>query len=197
LGEPVSPEVDGSANTVVEFDSLAPPVSDENPYGLALINELTPITPEATSARDYNWDTQRSWKVVNPNKLNRHGTPVSYKLVRSAAFPALMDPSTPQYLRAPVIGHTLWVTRHDDDERWTCGKYPTESSADTGLTEWIKDDALLEDTDVVLWYVFGIHHIPRVEEWPIMPGRYGFVLAQAVWVLRPERVDRCRPHAEG
>ena len=25
------------------------------------------------------------------------------------------------------------------------------------------------NTDVVLWYVFGIHHITRPEEWPIMP----------------------------
>ena len=24
------------------------------------------------------------------------------------------------------------------------------------------------NTDVVLWYVFGIHHITRMEEWPIM-----------------------------
>ena len=34
--------------------------------------------------------------------------------------------------------------------------------------EWIKDDAPLENTDVVLWHVFGIHHITRMEEWPIM-----------------------------
>ncbi len=162
-------DVDGSANTVVEVDSVAPPVSDENPYGLALVTQSTPITSEASSARDYNWDTQRGWKVVNPDKLNRHGTPVAYKLVPGAAFPAIMDPSTPQYLRAPVIGHTLWVTRHDDDERWPCGKYPTQSTVDTGLTEWIKDDAPLENADVVLWYVFGLHHITRVEEWPIMP----------------------------
>ena len=27
-----------------------------------------------------------------------------------------MSTGAPQYLRAPVIGHTLWVTRHHDDE---------------------------------------------------------------------------------
>ena len=68
-------DVDGSANTVVEVDSVGTPVSDENPYGLAVVTASTPITSEASSARDYNWDTQRGWKVVNPDKLNRHGTP--------------------------------------------------------------------------------------------------------------------------
>ena len=28
----------------------------------------------------------------------------------------------------------------------------------------------VENTDVVLWYVFGIHHITRPEDWPIMPA---------------------------
>ena len=37
------------------------------------------------------------------------------------------------------------------------------------MTRWIADDEPLEDADVVLWYVFGIHHITRVEDWPIMP----------------------------
>ena len=38
------------------------------------------------------------------------------------------------------------------------------------MTRWIADDEPLENTDVVLWYVFGIHHITRVEDWPIMPA---------------------------
>jgi len=162
-------DIDGDTNTVMETDSAAPPVSQDNPYGLALVTRSTPIRSEAESARDYNWSTQRGWSVVNPNKVNKYGTNVGYKLVPGACFPAMMDPSTPQYLRAPVIGHNLWVTKYSADERWPAGAYPTQSAVDTGITEWIKDDASLENTDVVLWYVFGIHHITRMEEWPVMP----------------------------
>ena len=79
-----------------------------------------------------------------------------------------MDPTTAQHVRAPIMGHSLWVTRHHAEERWPCGDYPTQSMVDTGMSEWIKDDEPLEDTDVVLWYVFGIHHITRPEEWPVM-----------------------------
>ncbi|MBS1694021.1 MAG: primary-amine oxidase [Actinobacteria bacterium] len=161
-------DIDGHANTVMEVDSVAPPVSEENPYGLALVTRSTPIRSEAEAGRDYDWSTQRAWKVVNPNKVNKHGTNVSYKLAPGACFPAMMDPSTPQFLRAPVIGHTLWVTKNSADERWPAGAYPVQSAVDTGMSEWIKDDASLENADVVLWYVFGIHHITRVEEWPIM-----------------------------
>jgi primary-amine oxidase len=161
-------DVDGDENTVMEVDSVAPPVSEENPYGLALVTRSTPVRSEAEGGRDYDWSTQRAWKVVNPNKVNKHGTNVSYKLAPGACFPPMMDPSTPQYLRAPVIGHQLWVTRNSADERWPAGAYPVQSEVDKGMSEWIKDDASLENTDVVLWYVFGIHHITRVEEWPIM-----------------------------
>ena len=82
----------------------------------------------------------------------------------------MMDPDAPQYRRAPIIGHTLWVTRQHDDERWPCGAYPTQSEHDEGMSRWISDDEPLENTDVVLWYVFGIHHITRIEDWPIMPA---------------------------
>ena len=162
-------DIDGEENTVVEVDSVAAPITEANPYGLALSARTTTIESESQSARDYNWATQRAWKVINPNKVNRHGSNTAYKLVPGAAIPSLLDPSSPVYQRAPVIDHTLWVTAYDDDERWPAGDYPTQSSEDTGLTRWITEDAPLVDADVVLWYVFGIHHITRVEDWPIMP----------------------------
>jgi primary-amine oxidase len=163
-------DVDGDENTVMEVDSEALPVSDDNPFGLDLVTNATPIRSEAEAGRDYRWETQRSWKVVNATRTNRHGTNTAYKLVPTSCFPPMMDPATDQYLRAPVIGHTLWVTHHHDDERWPAGAHPTQSEADEGMTRWIADDEPLEGTDVVLWYVFGLHHITRVEDWPIMPA---------------------------
>jgi primary-amine oxidase len=163
-------DVDGPENTALEVDSRALPISPDNPHGLAVVTDAVPIRSEAESGRDVSWATQRAWKVVNPGRTTSLGHHPGYKLVASASIPAMMDPDSPQYRRAPVIGHSLWVTRYHDDERWPCGPYPTQSRVDTGITEWIKDDESLEATDVVLWYVFGIHHITRVEDWPVMPA---------------------------
>jgi primary-amine oxidase len=164
-------DVDGTDNTALEVDSVVVPTGPDNPYGLALTTKATPIASESESGRDYNWDTQRGWKVVNPGKNNGLGYPVGYKLVPGACFPVMMDPGSPQFQRAPVLGHQLWVTKHHDDERWPAGAYPTQSSRDVGgISDWIADDEPLENTDIVLWYLFGIHHITRPEEWPIMPA---------------------------
>ena len=162
-------DIDGEENTVVEVDSVAEPTSEDNPYGLGVSTQNTIIESESQSARDFKWESQRTWKVLNPNKRNRHGSNTAYKLVPGAAIPSLLDSSSPVYARAPVIGHTVWVTAYDDAERWPAGDYPTQSIQDTGITRWVTDDASLVETDVVLWYVFGIHHITRTEDWPIMP----------------------------
>jgi primary-amine oxidase len=58
-----------------------------------------------------------------------------------------------------VIGHTLWVTPYREDERWSCGDFPNLSEQDTGLPAWTARNRSIENTDIVLWYVFGIHHI--------------------------------------
>jgi primary-amine oxidase len=164
-------DVDGPANTALEVDTVVVPTGPDNPYGLALTTKATPIASEAESGRDFNWDTQRGWKVINPGRKNGLGYPVGYKLVPGACFPVMMDTQSPQFQRAPVLGHQLWVTKHHDDEQWPAGVYPTQSTTDAGgMSDWIADDENLVDEDIVLWYLFGIHHITRPEEWPIMPA---------------------------
>ena len=163
-------DIDGPANTVYELDSSALAIDEHNPHGLALAVRSTPIRSEAQAARDYDWSTQRAWKVVNPARRNAHGDPVAYKLVPTSCLPPIFDSSSPVLERAPVIGHPLWVTRQSDEERWPAGDYPTQGHGEEGIARWVQQDRPLEDADVVLWYVFGIHHITRVEDWPVMPA---------------------------
>ena len=36
------------------------------------------------------------------------------------------------------------------------------------LAVWIAQDRVLENADVVLWHCFGVAHIPRPEDFPVM-----------------------------
>ena len=159
-------DVDGPDNTVYALSSEA---TEDDAWGLGLVVRETALRTEAEGKQDYDWSVQRAWKVVNDNFQNGLGTSVGYKLVPSGAFPPLLPPSSPAFLRAEVIGHTLWVTPYQPDERWPCGDFPNLSDRDTGLPAWTAADRPIENTDVVLWYVFGIHHITRPEDWPVMP----------------------------
>ena len=162
-------DIDGSDNTVYMTESYAEPMGPENPYGLSLVTRNVALQTESEGKQDMNFGTQRTWKVVNTNVVNGLGTHPSYKLVPGGAFPAMFDPESPIFQRATVIGHTLWVTPNHPDERWPAGEFVNQSVRDTGLAEWTKADRQIENTDVVLWYVFGIHHITRPEDWPVMP----------------------------
>jgi primary-amine oxidase len=161
-------DIDGEPNTVHVTDSEASPTGPDNPYGLALVQRSTPLRTEDAGKQDYEWSTQRAWKVVNERVSNRLGTPVGYKLVPGDCFPAMLAADSPVLARAQVLAHTLWVTPFDEDERWPCGEFVVQSRDDRGLPVWTEQNRSIEDTDVVLWYVFGINHITRPEEWPIM-----------------------------
>ena len=163
-------DVDGTDNTVYASESKAAAPGDDDPHALGLTVTSTPLRTEAEGKQDYDWGTQRGWKVVNDNVTNGLGTPVGYKLIPSATFPPLLDPASPAFKRAQVIGHTLWVTPYRGDERWPCGDFPVQAERDTGLPEWTRADRNIENTDVVLWYVFGLHHVTRPEDWPVMPA---------------------------
>ncbi len=163
-------DVDGPGNTVYVTESRPAAPGDDDPHALGLTVSSTPLRTESEGRQDYDWASQRGWKVVNDTVGNAMGTPVGYKLVPAASFPALLDPASPAYQRAKVIGHTLWVTPYRQDERWPCGDFPVQADADTGLPAWTAADRPIENTDVVLWYVFGIHHITRPEDWPVMPS---------------------------
>jgi primary-amine oxidase len=73
--------------------------------------------------------------------------------------------------------HNLWVTPFDPGERFPAGDYPNQRPDADGLPTWTKADQDLVDRDLVLWYTFGQTHVPRLEDWPVMPvSSVGFML---------------------
>ena len=163
-------DIDGTENTVYSSETQRVPMGPDNPYGLALTQVNTPLTTESEGKQDYDWNTQKAWKVVNDNVTNGLGTRPAYKLFPGAAIPSMFDPASPIFQRAQVIGHTVWVTPNSPDERWPSGEFVNQSGIDHGLPEWTEKDRSIENTDVVVWYTFGIHHITRPEDWPVMPA---------------------------
>jgi primary-amine oxidase len=161
-------DIDGRPNTVYACESEALPVGETNPHGLDLVIRETPLRTESDGRQTYDWETQRGWKIA-ADSVNGLGTRPAYKLIPGGSFPPMIDQSSPAFQRAEVIGHTLWVTPYAPQERWPCGEFPNMSLIDHGLPAWTARDRPIEDADVVLWHVFGLHHITRPEDWPVMP----------------------------
>jgi primary-amine oxidase len=171
-------DVDGPRNTVVESEAEAVAPGPQNPNGNAFTTRRTVLGSEAQARRDADPMAARSWTVVNPERRNAHGGPVGYRLVPGENVRALAADGSRSLARAGFLRHHLWVTPNHAAERYAAGAYPTlaDGSRD-GLHVWSQADRPLEGEDVVLWYVFGHHHVPRPEDWPVMPvWRMGFSL---------------------
>lgn len=170
-------DVDGIANSVYEVNSEAVPLGPENPYGNGWYGVATLLKTEQAAQRLIDPLVGRYWKVVNPNAHNRLGQPTGFKLIPGENVLPFAHPDSPIRQRAGFIAHHLWVTPFDPDENFPAGPYPNQHPGGEGLPQWTQANRSLENTDVVLWYVFGHHHIPRPEDWPVMPVAYsGFTL---------------------
>lgn len=163
-------DIDGTANTVYASETQQVPVGPDNPYGLSLRQVSTPLRTESAGKQNPDYATQRSWKVANDNVTTGIGLHPAYKLAPAGAFPPMFAADSPILGRAEVIKHTLWVTPNARDERWPAGEFVNQGGSGMGLPAWTAADRSIENTDVVLWYTFGIHHITRPEDWPIMPA---------------------------
>jgi primary-amine oxidase len=109
------------------------------------------------------------WRVVNPGIRNAVGYPVGYQIkAEQTALPLLSPDDFPQR-RAGFTAHSLWITPYRADERFAAGEFPTQSRGGEGLPAWTSANRAIENTDIVAWYVLGLHHLVRAEDWPVMP----------------------------
>ncbi len=161
--------VDGDTNSVVECNTYEEPEGPGNPYGNCYFEEETVLKRESEAARRANFETQRSWKVINPNKTNLTGGPVGYRLEAPNCVRAFIRPHTHSGKRAGFVQNHIWVTAFDPEERYPGGEFMNHSDGSGGLADFIRKDRPIENTDIVLWHVFGLHHSVRHEDFPVQP----------------------------
>jgi hypothetical protein len=61
------------------------------------------------------------------------------------------------------------VTRYDPDQRWPAGDFVNQNPGGAGLPAFTAGDRDIDGHDIVVWHTFGPTHIPRPEDWPVMP----------------------------
>src|SRR5207245_1373517 len=111
----------------------------------------------------------RKWRVVNEGRRNAVGGPTAYELMPNTDPLMLASAESSVAMRATFARHALWVTAHDDAEMRGAGDHPTVNVGGEGLPAYVAQGRPLVDTDVVLWHSFGITHVVRPEDWPVMP----------------------------
>jgi primary-amine oxidase len=182
--------VDGPRNSVYEVETEAVPRGKDNPYGNAFRPRRTLLRTESQAQRLADPRTARHWLVVNPSRVNALGQPVGYKLVPEAGPQPFADDQASVTGRARFMTRQLWVTPFAPQERFPAGEYPNQHAGEAGLPEWTQAGRSIENTDIVLWHTLGSHHIPRPEDWPVMPvERVGFALKPVGFFDRNPALD--------
>ena len=162
-------DIDGTQNSFLKEELKAESLPAGNPRKSVWVAEAKIAKVEEDGQLHMMMEHPALWRVINPNVKGPLGYPVGYEIAPGHNAISLMtDDDWPQR-RAGFIRHHLWVTPYKEDERYPAGDYPTQSHGGDGLPAWTSPNRSIENTDIVVWYTLGFHHVPRPEDFPIMP----------------------------
>ncbi|KAJ0785255.1 putative copper amine oxidase [Helianthus annuus] len=123
--------------------------------------------------------------IRNTRTANRTGQLTGYKLVPGSNCLPLARPEAKFLRRAEFLKHNLWVTPYALDENFLEGEFPKKIHVSVkGSPRGSNKTVLLKK---LISYVFGITHVPRLEDWPVMPVEHiGFM-------FQPHGFFNCSP----
>ena len=150
-------DIDGMTNTLVrrrlardagKWRRVDEPITREGPLGTGM------------------HDAPEIWRVINPTLTNHLGEPPGYDLHADHAATSLLPADDPAQERAAFSASPLWVTAYDRSELYAAGPYLGNGD---GLPAYAAKQRPVENADIVLWPTIGFHHLPRPEDWPVLP----------------------------
>ena len=137
-----------------------------------------------------NMQAARTWQVLNTSERSTLGYHPGYIIVPGGNSLPYVAPTSQVRRRAGFVNNHFWATRYHEDEMSAAGTYPNQSPGGDGLPRWVANNESLVDQDVVVWYTLGVTHIPRPEEWPVMPVTHvGFKMIPGGFFTRNPALD--------
>ncbi|PWN31808.1 peroxisomal copper amine oxidase [Meira miltonrushii] len=173
----LDPHIDGQFNSVSEQHiepSPAPSKSDENWAGNAFTAPTRILKTTGEGVRDAQADIERTWTIVNENvKHYSSGKPVGYKIMCKDMPRLHCHHDGIAAIRAPFAKHHLWTLPYHPKERYPSGMFvpQTFKAPKDSIEEWVGDGkASVQNKDIVTYVTVGTTHIPRPEDFPVMPA---------------------------
>jgi primary-amine oxidase len=160
-------DIDGTTNRFVRDKLVAErQKGDSKRRSLWRVQRDVAQTDTAAKYR-LSYDNPSLWRIENTDAKNYLGYATSYAVKAGRNARPLVDEEDPPLSRAQFANYHVWVTPYDPSEMWAAGKFSNQSAAGTGLPAWTENKRNVEDTDIVLWYTMGFHHVPSSEDWPV------------------------------
>jgi primary-amine oxidase len=167
-------DVDGTNNTFVR-DVLAGETlpADSLRRSIWTVTTDTPQT-ELAAVSDVDSSKPTLFRFLSENGRNAVKNPTGYLLMPKDSYVhSLLDPADPPVQRNDYINHQIFITPYDPKELFAGGTYAMQSDGTDTLGKWVKQDRPIANSDIVAWYTVGFHHVPRAEDWPMMPTHWG------------------------
>ncbi len=189
--------VDGRQNWLFEHNTAGIPQGPENPTGNAFLHSKTLLKNTLDARRLVNPLSSRFWVVFNPHVTNGLGQPVGYALLPGNNTVSYAQPDSAVKKNSAFVNYHLWATPYDPKQMNAMGLYPVLAKQQNDLAQWAEQNKSLENVDMVLWYTVGLNHMPRPEEWPVMPAaEVSFKIAPFGFFDRNPAINLPEYHAE-
>lgn len=164
----VDPMIDGYHKRLVYEEAVPMPRSDFNPHGTGYYTQETIV--ETSGGFDIDYNKNQVFKIQNASVRNPvNGKPVAYKIMAPPFQKMLADTDSFNYKRAEFADKNIYAVKYKDGELYAGGKYTNQSRGGTGVRSWAERKDRIVDEDLVVFVQFGINHIPRIEDFPVMP----------------------------
>lgn len=177
----LDPAIDGYDDSAIMYDEVRPAEwnAATNPYGVAFGVHSTPVDRE--SFLDLDARLNRAVKMVNltggrrgqdlagSNKAGGNRVKPGYKVVVPPTQLQLADARSMHGVRAEFADHHFYFTKHDEAELYPAGDFPWQHTGGTGVRTWAARKQEIKPGEGVVWCTFGFTHVPRPEDWPVMP----------------------------